>query len=448
MIVQKTSETFLGADAIREVTAEALAKRDLAAKRVLVIIPDHTRTAPLPMLFRMLFDLLAPKVKKLDYLVALGTHPPMSDDQINRLIGVTPAERAGKYAAVDVYNHLWKDPQHLRQIGVITADEIAAQTGGKMRESVPVILNKLIFDYDHLLIVCPVFPHEVAGFSGGHKYLFPGIAAQEIIDFTHWLGAVNTNPVIIGNRDTPVRWVIERAASFVKVPRTCLAFVVGSSPAGECGAAEDAQDEPGLTDRELCKAPVVGLFVGDVLEAWRAASAFSAKHHILYVDKPFKQVLSCAPPMYDDIWTAGKCMYKLEPVLADDAELIIYAPHVTEVSYTHGKILDEVGYHVRDYFLKQWDKFKDYPRGVLAHATHVKGIGTYEDGVETPRVNVVLATGIPEERCRRINLGYRDPATVDVESFANREDEGVLLVRKAGEHLYRLKDGSIPRIPG
>ena len=423
MIVQETSDTILTDGQIRKVSAEALAQRKLDGKRVLVIIPDHTRTAPLPMLFRMLFELLARKVKKLDYLVALGTHPPMSEEQLNKLVGVTAEERAGEFADVDIYNHLWKDPAQLKQVGVITEDEVAAETGGKMRESVPVLLNKLIFDYDHLLIVSPVFPHEVAGFSGGHKYLFTGIAAQEIIDFTHWLGAVSTNPVIIGNRDTPVRWAIERAASFVEVPHTCLAFVV-SGP-------------------DIC-----ALFAGDTYEAWCAAADHSAKHHIVWVDHPFKTVLSCAPTMYDDIWTGGKCMYKLEPVLKDGAELIIYAPHVTEVSYTHGKILDEVGYHVRDYFLKQWDKFKDYPRGVLAHSTHVKGIGTYIDGVETPHANVVLATGIPEERCKRINLGYRDPASIDVESFADREDEGVLLVRKAGEHLYRLKDGTIPRIPG
>ena len=152
--------------------------------------------------------------------------------------------------------------------------------------------------------------------------------------------------------------------------------------------------------------------------------------------------------MYDDIWTAGKCMYKLEPVVADGGELIIYAPHVTEVSYTHGAILDRIGYHVRDYFAKQMDRFKDIPRGVMAHSTHVNGIGTYENGVETSRVNVVLATQIPEERCRRINLDYRDPDSITPDNWADAEDDGVLYVPKAGEFLYRLADGTIPRIPG
>ena len=111
-----------------------------------------------------------------------------------------------------------------------------------------------------------------------------------------------------------------------------------------------------------------------------------------------------------------------------------------EVSITHGEAIVRVGYHVRDYFTKQWDKFKDEPWGVLAHSTHVRGTGTFENGIEKPRVQVTLASGIPKEVCDQINLGYRDPDTIDVESFANREDEGILLVRKAGEHLHRLID--------
>jgi nickel-dependent lactate racemase len=185
---------------------------------------------------------------------------------------------------------------------------------------------------------------------------------------------------------------------------------------------------------------LTGLFAGTPEAAWDGASELSNKVHTTYKDKPFKTVLSCAPPMYDEVWVAGKCMYKLEPVVADGGELIIYAPHVHEISVTHGKIIEEIGYHCRDYFLKQWDKFKHYPWGVLAHSTHVRGIGKFENGVEKCRVQVTLATGIPEATCRRINLGYRDPKTIRVEDFANREDERILLVPKAGEMLYRLKN--------
>ncbi len=159
------------------------------------------------------------------------------------------------------------------------------------------------------------------------------------------------------------------------------------------------------------------------------------------MDKPFQRVLSVMPEMYDDLWTAAKGMYKMEPAVADGGEVVIYAPHLTEVSYTHGKLIDEIGYHCRDYFLKQWDRFKDYPGGVLAHSTHVKGLGTYdpETGIESARIRVTLATGISEERCRHINLGYLDPATINLEEWKGREAEGILYVPRAGEMLYRVK---------
>ncbi|MCD8535073.1 MAG: hypothetical protein LR011_09930, partial [Verrucomicrobia bacterium] len=163
--------------------------------------------------------------------------------------------------------------------------------------------------------------------------------------------------------------------------------------------------------------------------------------HIVYKDKPFHTILSVAPPMYDELWTAGKAMYKLEPVVADGGELIIYAPHLKEISLTHGAIIRAVGYHVRDYFLKQWEKYRELPWGVLAHSTHVKGAGTYENGVESPRVKVTIASQIPESVCREINLGYRDPASIRVEDYMNREAEGVLYVPKAGERLFLLNEG-------
>jgi len=147
-----------------------------------------------------------------------------------------------------------------------------------------------------------------------------------------------------------------------------------------------------------------------------------------------------APPMYDEIWVAGKCMYKLEPVVADDGELIIYGKHIREISVTHGKLIAEVGYHVRDYFLKQMDKFSHVPGGILAHSTHVRGAGTFENGIEKPRVQVTLATSIPEVTCRAINLGYRDPDSINPDDWRDREAEGLLLVPNAGEVLYRIKD--------
>ncbi len=404
----------IGEGQIRDICTEAFANKPLDGKKVLVIIPDHTRTAPIDVMFRVLYELLAPKVELLDFLVALGTHPPMSDEAINHRVGITDEKRTSKYPEARFFNHHWKDPNQLRNIGTITADEIADVSGGLMRQQVDVTINKMVFDYDLLLIVGPTFPHEVVGFSGGNKYLFPGIAGQEIIDLFHWLGALITNPEIIGTKYTPVRKVVDKAAALLPMERMCISLVVQG-------------------------ADLAGLYIGTPEEAWEAAADLSDKLHIIYKDKPFKQVLSRAPEMYDDLWTGGKCMYKLEPVVADGGELIIYAPHITEISVSQGNIIEEIGYHVRDYFAKQMDRFGHIPGGVMAHSTHVKGIGTYEDGVEKPRVQVTLATGIPEEVCPQINLGYRDPVSINISEWRNREDEGILVVDNAGQALYRLK---------
>ncbi len=385
-----------------------------AGQRVLLIIPDGTRTAPVGQIFKGLHQRLAGAVAKMDIIIALGTHPPMSEEAINRRLEITPEERAGVYQKVRVFNHTWDQPDTLQEIGRISAEKIHELSGGLFAVEVPVHINRIINDYDTLVVIGPVFPHEVVGFSGGNKYFFPGIGGAEILNFFHWLGAVVTNPMIIGNKWTPVRKVVDLAATFIKQERLCIA--------------------PMVDDKRFA-----GLFAGTPEAAWDEASDLSSQIHITYKDRPFHTVLSCAPPMYDELWVAGKCMYKLEPVVADGGELIIYAPHLHEVSEVHGRLMREIGYHCRDYFLKQWDKFKDYPTGVLAHSTHVHGIGTYENGVETPRVRVTLATRIPEAECRQINLGYRDPDTINPQDYANREDEGILYVPKAGERLFHLK---------
>ena len=411
------SPPVLSDDAIREWITVHVPADDFSGKRVLLIVPDATRTAPLPLLFGAIHEHLEPVAAALDVMVALGTHPPMPESAICQLLGISEEDRHDRYRGTQLLNHAWDRPEALSTIGLLTKEETADLSGGLLSVDVPVQINAKIHEYDTLLVLGPVFPHEVVGFSGGNKYFFPGISGPELLNFFHWLGALITNVGIIGVKETPVRRVVDRAADLIKQEKRAITFVV---PTG---------GQPGLH----------GLFYGPPEEAWQGAADLSGKVHIIRKPKPFQTVLSCAPPMYDELWVAGKCMYKLEPVVADGGELIIYAPHMHEISVTHGKLIEEVGYHCRDYFTKQWDRFKDYPWGVLAHSTHVRGGGIFADGTEHCRVQVTLATGVPEDVCRRINLGYRDPATIDVETFADREEEGVLLVRKAGEQLYRLE---------
>jgi len=414
-------DKFLNNEELKDLCQRALEKKNFfKGKKILTIIPDTTRTGPVDLFFKVICDSLLETTKKLDFMIALGTHPAMDDEKINRHLGITPRERETKYSSVNIFNHHWDKKDELKYIGVISRKKMREISNQLMDEEIPVEINSKIFEYDEILIVGPVFPHEVVGFSGGYKYLFPGIAGPQIIHRFHWLGALITNPKINGVKNTPVREVINYATSMIDLPINLFCFVV--------------------KEKNVC-----GFWAGDE-EAWSKACDLSSRVNIKYVDRAFHTVLSCAPEMYEDIWTAGKCMYKLEPVVEDKGTLIIYAPHIKEVSYTHGRYIERVGYHTRDYFSKQMDKFKDIPGAILAHSTHVKGIGTYKDGKETPRINVVLATGIPEERCKKINLDYMDPDEINIEDYAGREKEGILLVRRAGEVLYRLSTGKVPDI--
>lgn len=287
---------------VQQVLVQAFDAMPLDGKRVLVIIPDGTRTAPIPLLFRLLYQQIGRRVARLDYLIALGTHPPMSEDAIERLVGVGAVERKKHYPNVAIFNHRWDVADTLETIGTIARSEAAQLTDGLLVDDVPVTLNRTIFEYDQLIICGPVFPHEVAGFSGGAKYLFPGIAGADIINFTHWLGALCTSLHTIGVKDTPVRRVIHRAAEFVPTPLVCVALVLQGST-------------------------LHGMYVGPHQEAWSAAADLSAQLNIVTMPQAFRRVLSMPSPIYDDLWTAAKGMYKTEPVIADGGEVIIYAPH-------------------------------------------------------------------------------------------------------------------------
>jgi lactate racemase len=405
-------------DQIRAICAESLGKLDVDGKRILVLIPDHTRHAPIGLFFDILYDLLGSRARALDYLVATGTHQPMAMERIYRHVGISASEHAGRYAKVRFFNHEHENRAELSTIGLIPSGEISALTGGLFSQDIAVTINKRVLEYDQVIIVSPVVPHEAMGFSGGNKYFFPGIGGVDIIQTFHWLAAIITNPVINGVKDTPTRAVINRAAAMLQIPTLCIAFAVDDH------------------DRLAC------LFAGEAKEAWSRAADFSAKLHISYLPKPVNRILAVTPPIYEELWVGGKAMYKIEPVVADGGELIIYGPQIREVSFVHGERIKRVGYHVRDYFVKQWDRFCNEPKLILAHSTNVRGIGEYDEAGEKPRIAVTLATGIPEEICRGINLGYQDPGSIDLDAWRRRQGDAMQVVENAGQVLYRLQDSA------
>ena len=410
------TQTILDDGALTAIITQGLTTRNLRGQRVLVLIPDATRTMPLPRYFAIVRHALREAgAMQQTWMVALGTHPAMDTDALNRLLGCDLTQLSHDESDVEVLNHAWQDPATLVQVGVIDSDMMARLSGGLSSEAVPVRVNRAVLTHDHILICGPVFPHEVVGFSGGNKYLFPGISGPDVINATHWLGALLTSYAIIGTANTAVRAVIDYAASLIPTPRLAICAVV--TPAG-----------------------VHGTFVDTPEAAWAAAAELSAQIHVRWLDKPVQRVIAVLPSMYDELWVGSKGMYKSEPVVADGGEVVIYAPHLHEVSVVHGKSIREIGYHVRDYFLGQWDKFAHVPKGVIAHSTHLRGVGTWHDGVERLRITVTLATGISREECQQLNLNYADYRTIDPQRLAAGDDSQCLVIPRAGEFLYRLRE--------
>ena len=373
-------------------------------------------TCPLPLLWSAVHEALAGRASRITVLVALGTHKGMTEQALATMLGYPAGEFETTFPGATPHNHEWWDDSTFANLGTIPAARIEEISEGRLSRDVDVLLNKLVLDHDLALVVGPVLPHEVVGMSGGNKYFFPGIAGHDVIDVSHWIGALITSWQIIGTTGiTPVRALINEGCSYI--PAEKLAF---------CVVVEAGSDL------------LHSISFGDTQSSWADAAQVCAATHVEYLDAPVQRVLSVIPPLYKDIWTAAKGFYKLEPVVADGGEVIIYAPWITEIAQMHPEIY-ELGYHCRDYFVKQWDRFKDYPWGVLAHSTHLRGAGTYdpETGVEELRVTVTLATAIPEEVCRAANLGYLDPASVDVEALS--ADPDTFVVPNAGEVLFRLR---------
>ncbi|GAB2605665.1 hypothetical protein Aab01nite_00370 [Paractinoplanes abujensis] len=411
------ADRVLSEDEVTAFVLDQLGGLDVDGRSVCVLVPDATRTCPLPLLVSAVHRALHGRVSRLTVLIALGTHGAMTDEALAAHVGV--------YPDTEVINHEWWKPETFAHLGTIPSERIAELSDGRMSGDVPVLLNRAVVEHDIAIVVGPVLPHEVVGMSGGNKYFFPGVAGQQIIDVSHWLGALITSAEIIGTTGlTPVRALINDGAALIPAEKYAFCVVTAELP-------------PDGTDSDKSSA-LHSISFGDCVSSWSSAAEISAATHVTYLDRPRRRVLSIVPQMYDEIWTGAKGFYKVEPIVADGGEVILYAPHIREIATSHPQI-HEIGYHCRDYFVQQWDAFKHVHWGVLAHSTHLRGAGTYDarTGIEKLRVDVTLATGIPEEVCRAVNLGYRDPATIDVAEFAT--DPNTLVVPRAGEVLFRLR---------
>ncbi len=288
-------------------------------ERVLAILPDKTRDDNTHQLFPIANEFLTRRgVASFDALVAQGTHPPMSDAQKLSKIGNTDFRGL-------LFDHRWDDPDELITLGELSAATVHELTSGLLDQAVRVSINKLLAPgiYDTVLVFGATVPHEVAGFAGGAKYFFPGVAGPELTHTTHWLGALAGIENIIGQIETPTRRLIEAAADLIPARIISLNSVVSRS------------------DGELV---TYALFTGDIKFAFRRAAEVSRQVHIRYTGRKYKRVVALLDPHYDELWVGGKASYKLGAIIEEGGELIIYAPHLTKLSETHGKLIEKYGY--------------------------------------------------------------------------------------------------------
>jgi nickel-dependent lactate racemase len=412
------ARTVLNAADLRQIAREAL-RVIPAGARVLAVIPDKTRDDNTDLLFPIVSQELAGRrVARLDALVAQGTHPPMTDAEKRAKIG---ADTGALPVLGEVFDHHWDRPSELATLGRLTAAEVSSLTGGLMSADVPVQLNARLAPgaYDYVLVLGAVVPHEVAGFAGGAKYFFPGVAGPELTHLTHWLGALATIERVIGRVETPTRHVIEAAADRVTTPVIGLTSV-------------STRDAAGLHTHAL--------FTGGLRETVRQAAAVSAQLHIRYTGRRYNRVVALLDQHYDELWVGGKASYKLGGVIADGGELVIYAPHLKGISTTHGALIEKYGYAPLER-VREMVEGSDELRAnlcVAAHLAHVSYAGRLgADGQVEPRYRITLASGIPEEVCRRVKLGFADCGSVDIE--AARRDPDTLVVDNAGRDLYLVE---------
>jgi nickel-dependent lactate racemase len=421
------STDLLTSPVIGESSAEGLELSSLTAivhqaldvvqpgERVLAIIPDKTRDDNTHLLFPVASDFLTARgVASFDALVAQGTHPPMSESHKRSKIGA--ANFSGQ-----LFDHRWDQPEELVHLGELSPATVKRLTDGLLDYAVPVTVNKLLTPgiYDTIIVFGATVPHEVAGFAGGAKYFFPGVAGPELTHTTHWLGALAGIENIIGQVDTPTRRLIEAATDLIEARIISLNTVV-SRNAGD----------------ELI---TYALFAGDIREAFRRAAQVSRRVHIRYTGRKYKRVVALLDPHYDELWVGGKASYKLGAIIEEGGELIIYAPHLTKLSETHGALIEKYGYapleSVRDMLGVSQELRENLC--IAAHLAHVAYAGRLDhEGKVVPRYNITMATGLDEATCRRVNLGYRDHRTLDYEAMS--KDPDTLVVKDAGRDLYQV----------
>ena len=323
--------------------------------KVLAIPPDYTR---LPSrageLTEISWEYYGDRLT--DILPALGTHTPMTDDQISHMFGKTPANL--------VRIHDWRND--VVTLGRVSAEIVEEVSEYKVHFDWPVQVNRLLVEgnFDLILSIGQVVPHEVVGMANYNKNVFVGTGGFEAINKSHYVGAVYGMERMMGRADTPVRRLFNYASdNFAKqLPIVYVLTVVGVNKEG--------------------KQQTYGLFVGDDFAVFDVAAKLSLEVNFQMVEKPLKKVVVWLDPTeFKSTWLGNKSIYRTRMAIADGGELVVLAPALKEFGEDKeiDRLIRKYGYFGTPETLKAVEDNEELRNnlGAAAHLIHGSSEGRF-----------------------------------------------------------------------
>ncbi len=357
-------------DEVRAILKEVFDKMG-KKNRVLALPPDFTRlnsyAGPIT---EMVYDYCGDALT--DVMPALGTHSPMTDEQIKTMFGRVPADRFRV--------HDWRND--VVTVGQVPAEYVHEVSEGRLNYSWPAQVNRLLLDpsFDLILSIGQVVPHEVIGMANYTKNIFVGVGGAEGINKSHYIGATYGLERIMGRAKSPVRDVMEYARTHF-ISELPIVYVL------TVRAKNEATGEMELK----------GLFIGDDFECFQKASDLSLETNFIMVDREIKKCLVYLDPEeFKSTWLGNKSIYRTRMALADGAELVVIAPALKEFGEdrTMDTLIRKYGYKGTPHTLEATEKNADLQEnlGASAHLIHGSSEGrftiTYCPGPEMSREEI------------------------------------------------------------
>ena len=367
----------IGADEVRAALKQVFDAMG-PKKRVMAIPPDFTRfnsyAGPIT---EMVYDYFGPALT--DVMPALGTHSPMTPEQIKTMFGHTPA---GLFRV-----HDWRND--VVTVGTVPASYVSEVSEGRVSYDWPAQVNKLLLDpsFDLILSIGQVVPHEVIGMANYTKNIFVGVGGSAGINKSHYLGATYGMERIMGRAKSPVRDVMEYARThFIKdLPIVYIQTVLAKNAS-------------------TGKMELKGLFIGDDFECFRKAAELSLETNFIMVEKPIRKcVVYLDPEEFKSTWLGNKAVYRTRMALADGAELIILAPALKEFGEdkTIDALIRKYGYKGTPHTLKCTEENADLQEnlGASAHLIHGSSDGRFS-------ITYCPGPGMTREEIESVGFGY------------------------------------------